>query len=312
MTKTLDLGALTKNQNPRPMAPSPAKKSLCFSLLFLAMALFFTACATSSRQLWEKEVSRGWAAGFKPKDLSAPPFRLAGLQKGESGTDLVVYLEGDGRAVVRGRPSADPTPSHAQSYDLALLDPAPLVLYLARVGQFMPSYAGPQYQLYWSSGRLAPEVVQAASLAIDEVKRSTGAQRVHLVGFSGGGGLAVLVAARRDDVASLVTVAGLLDIDWWVQNSGWQPLSASINPAKYANLVANIPQIHFYGTSDRVIPPTMSQRFNMMAQFSDFSRAALDHDHYSGWTRSWPRLLNEYVIPIRNRNLGAPVAKEAI
>jgi hypothetical protein len=286
------------------------KKKLLLALLLLSLAFWLSACATNSRQLWEKEVRRGWTAGFKPQDLSAPPFRLAGLLKGESGSDLVVYLEGDGRAVVRGRPSADPTPSHAQSYDLALLDPAPLVLYLARVGQFMPSYASSQYQLYWASGRLAPEVVQSASYAIDEVKRKTGAQRVHLVGFSGGGGLAVLVAARRDDVASLVTVAGLLDIDWWVQNSGWQPLSASVNPAKYANIVANIPQIHFYGTSDRVIPPAMSQRFFLMAQFSDYTRTALAHDHYSGWTNSWPRLLNEYVIPLRNRT-GQPVTGPA-
>jgi hypothetical protein len=283
------------------------------------MALAAVACAPNTRQLWEKEVRRGWTGGFRPLDISAPPFRLAGLLKGESGADLIVYLEGDGRAVVRGRPANDPTPSLAQSFDLALVDPAPLVLYLARVGQFMPAYAGPRYELYWSSGRLAPEVVQAASLAIDDVKAKTGAQRVHLVGFSGGGGLAVLVAARRADVASLVTVAGLLDIDWWVQNSGWQPLAASLNPAAYAQNVANVPQIHIYGTSDRIITPTMSLRFSRMAQFSDLTRFSRDHDHYSGWTKSWPALLNELVIPLRQRSAaGSPVApaespaKEAI
>jgi hypothetical protein len=285
------------------------------------LALLATSCAQSSARLWEKEVRRGWSGGFRPLDIPAPPFRLAGLLKGDSGTDLVVYLEGDGRAVVRGRPSADPTPSLAQSFELAMADPAPLVLYLARVGQFMPAYTGPRYQAYWSSGRLAPEAVQAASLAIDDVKGRTGALRVHLVGFSGGGGLAVLLAAQRPDVASLVTVAGLLDIDWWVRNSGWQPLSGSLNPATYANQVANVPQIHFYGTSDRIIPPLMSLRFAGMAQFSDFNRFSLDNDHYSGWTKSWPKLLNERVIPLRQKSMaltpahtpaGGSEGKEAI
>jgi hypothetical protein len=244
-------------------------------------------------------------------DIPAPPFRLAGMLKGESDPDLVVYVEGDGKAVVRGRPSYDPTPSQPQSFDLALLDPAPLVLYLARVGQFMPAFAGPQYQAYWSSGRLAPEVVQAASQAIDEVKARTGASRVHLVGFSGGGGMVVLLAAKRDDVASLVTVAGLLDIDWWVQSSGWQPLVGSANPATYAQSVAKIPQIHFYGSSDRIIPPAMSLRFSKMAQFDDLARKGLEHDHYTGWTRSWPMLLRELVIPLRERAVSSSPAKEA-
>jgi predicted esterase len=264
------------------------------------------ACAPNSRGLWDREVRRGWSEGFRPMDISAPPFRLAGLLKGEAGEDLVVYLEGDGRAVVRGRPSLDPTPSMAQSFDLALLDPAPLVLYLARVGQFMPAYTGKRYQVYWSSGRLAPEVVQAASQAIDEVKGKTGAARVHLVGFSGGGGLAVLLAAGRSDVASLVTVAGLLDIEWWVKNNGWQPLAGSMNPAAYAREVADVPQLHFYGYSDRIITPAMSQRFSQLAQFSDSARVGLELDHYSGWTKSWPRILSEMVTPLRRKGVEPP------
>ncbi|MDR1109833.1 MAG: alpha/beta hydrolase [Deltaproteobacteria bacterium] len=281
----------------KPTRP-PLKILLPIAVLLLAAA---SACAPNARNLWEREVRRGWREGFRPMDLSAPPFRLAALLRGETGPDLVVYLEGDGRAVVRGRPAMDPTPTVAQSLDLALQDPGPLVLYLARVGQFMPAYAGQQYQVFWSSGRLAPEVVQAASLAIDEVKARTGAVRVHLIGFSGGGGLAVLLSARRTDVASLVTVAGLLDIDWWVQNSGWQPLAESMNPAVYAKVIAGLPQIHFFGTSDRLITPAMSLRFSSLAAFSDLARVGLGHDHYSGWTGSWPRLLREMVLPLRER-----------
>jgi dienelactone hydrolase len=201
--------------------------------------------------------------------------------------------------VVRGRPSPDPTPRLAQSWELARLDPWPLVLYLARIGQFMPAYAGPAYQRYWTAGRLAPEAVSAASAAIDEVKSRVGAKRIHLVGFSGGGGLAVLLAGARADVASLVTVAGLLDIDWWVKDNGWLPLTGSLNPAGAAGSLAPIPQIHYYGHDDRVIVPAMSARFASMAPFANLRRVGLSADHYHGWTDNWPQLLAKQIIPMR-------------
>jgi hypothetical protein len=276
-------------------------------------ALVLAACGGGGgAQLWQKEVGRGLSLGFEPADLPASPFRLAALIKGAAGDDLVVYLEGDGRAVVRGRPSPDPTPRLAHSWELARLDPWPLVLYLARVGQFLPAYAGARYQYYWTNGRLAPEVVTSASEAIDEVKRRTGAKRIHLVGFSGGGGLAALLAATRDDVASLVTVAGLLDIDWWVRDNGWLPLTGSLNPASLASELADMPQIHYYGRNDRVIAPAMSARFASMAAFRSLKRIGLELDHYNGWTDNWPQLLTLQIIPLRTAALsGEPPSGQA-
>jgi pimeloyl-ACP methyl ester carboxylesterase len=230
---------------------------------------------------------------------------LAALLKGASGDDLVVYIEGDGRAVIRGRPSSDPTPRLAQSWELARLDPSPLVLYLARIGQFMPAYSGRRYQYYWTAGRLAPEAVEGASAAIDEAKKRVGAKRIHLVGFSGGGGLAVLVAGRRGDVASLVTVAGLLDTEWWIRDNGWLPLTGSLNPASAAKALASIPQIHYYGIDDNIITPAMSERFSAMARFASLKRVGLDLDHYYGWTDNWPRLLADQVIPLRKAGAAA-------
>jgi hypothetical protein len=269
------------------------------------LAALASACAPAGQTLWAREVKRGWTKGFEPADLPAPPFRLASLVKGRSGEDLVVYLEGDGRAVVRGRPSRDPTPKLAQSLELAFLDPWPLVMYLARVGQYMPAYAGERYSDYWTGGRLAPEVVESASLAIDEIKARVGAVRIHLVGFSGGGGLAVLLAARRADVASLVTVAGLLDTEWWTRDNGWLPLAGSLNPASVARLLVELPQIHYYGQKDRIIAPAMSTRFASMAPFTSLQRYGLPLDHYNGWTASWPTLLREQIIPMRQRSIPA-------
>jgi pimeloyl-ACP methyl ester carboxylesterase len=246
-----------------------------------------------------------------PADYPAAGFHLAALLKNGGGGELVVYLEGDGRAIVNGRPSADPTPNTPQALDLALQDPAPSVLYLARIGQYMPAYATDANSPLWSDRRLAPEVVAAASDAIDLAKSASGALFLHLVGYSGGGGLAVLLAERRGDVLTLVTVAGLLDTEWWVQTRGYRPLTGSLNPADRLESILNVPQIHFYGTLDRVIPPEMSRVFAAKGTFTRLSRMGVETDHYNGWTRAWGDLLERYVLPMR-RSDSSPQGVSAI
>ena len=127
------------------------------------------------------------------------------------------------------------------------------------------------------------------------IKERTGTNRIYLVGFSGGGGLACLVAARRDDVA------GLLDHDWWTRTNNYPPLTDSLNPADFAAKLADIPQIHFYGMDDKLISPAMSARFESLAPFKDFTRAAAPAGHDTGWQKAWPGLLQRYVLPLRER-----------
>jgi len=55
--------------------------------------------------------------------------------------------------------------------------------------------------------RFAPEVINSFSRAIDTLKEKSGAKYVELVGYSGGGAIAVLVAAGRSDVVGVRTVA---------------------------------------------------------------------------------------------------------
>jgi pimeloyl-ACP methyl ester carboxylesterase len=232
-------------------------------------------------------------------DFPAGRYHLAGLLRHGGSPELVVYLEGDGRAIVHGRPSADPTPRTPQALDLAVQDPAPSVLYLARIGQYLPAYATEENRPLWSDRRLAPEVVDAASAALDQAKSMSGAMFLHLVGYSGGGGLAVLLAERRGDVLSLVTVAGLLDTDWWVRTRGYRPLTGSLNPADRLEPILNVPQVHFYGTEDRVIPPEMSRVFASKGSFTRLKRLGIETDHYRAWTGAWGELLERYVLPLR-------------
>lgn len=277
-------------------------RPLFFTLLAVLLTVLLTGCAagkTSSGLTVLAE--RGADYGFQAVNFTGPKFTLAGLIKGRSGTsdDLVVYLEGDGRGVVRGRVTADPTPSRAMGFELASSDPAPAVLYLARVGQFQPSQTGQKYQAYWSNKRLSEESVQAADRAVSEAKARLGAKRIHLVGYSGGGGLAILLAERRSDVVTLATVAGLLDTSWWVREKNFQPLEGSLNPADQAMVLAGLPQVHFYGSEDAIIPPRMSAHFKTLAPFTNFRRVEVGTNHWKGWPDMWPGLLRSYLMPLR-------------
>jgi predicted esterase len=267
--------------------------------LFL-LAVLLAGCAAPGGQAWTDLVQRSRDDGFRPVNFSAPPFLLAGLLKGQPGSSsLVVYLEGDGRGVVRGRVTQDPTPGQPLSYELASADPAPAVLYLARIGQYQPTQTGQEFQPYWSDKRLAEEAVSSADLAIDEAKRRLGARHIHLVGYSGGGGLALLLAQRRTDVASLVTVAGLLDTHWWVREKNYHPLTGSLNPADHAALLAALPQVHFYGSFDPIIPGAMSGHFQSLAPFARFQRVEVQTNHWKNWAEWWPDLLRLHVLPLR-------------
>jgi pimeloyl-ACP methyl ester carboxylesterase len=81
-----------------------------------------------------------------------------------------------------------------------------------------------------------------------------GAGRVRLVGWSGGGVMATLVAARRADVAGLITIAAPLDVAAWTQGRGISPL-LGLDPADLPPISA--PQVHLSGAFDPIVRPAV-------------------------------------------------------
>jgi len=99
------------------------------------------------------------------------------------------------------------------------------------------------------------------SSGLDQLKRRNGASRLILVGYSGGGAMVALLAARRDDVVGLVTIAADLDLDYWVRRDGYAPLTGSLNPAQSASALGALPQIHFTGAKDTTVGTDVVQPF---------------------------------------------------
>lgn len=205
------------------------------------------------------------AAGLVKAYVPAGRFVLTTYRRygTEPNPALVVYIEGDGRAWRSPtRVSADPSPTDPLALQLASRDPAPAVLYLARPCQFTtPDSARGCEPAYWAHRRFAPEVVNAMAAAIDGAKREARAGQVHLVGYSGGGVLAVLLAARRGDVATLVTIAAPLDLAAWVAHHDVSPLDGSLDPATDALGIEDVPQRHLAGAKDDVVPPEIIEKF---------------------------------------------------
>jgi len=263
----------------------------CLTLLVLAACAGVEDRRDNARQL-------AHAAGLHAQTLVGGIFRLQTFYRfqpryGEGAeTSLRVYIEGDGFAWInRNRISPDPTPRNPVALKLAAADRAVPILYVARPCQFGGN--GRCTQQYWTSHRFAPEVIEATSAVIDQVKKAVGATAVELVGFSGGGAVAVLVAARRNDVMSIRTVAGNLDHVTLHQRKQVSPLSGSLNAADVAAQVSTIPQIHFVGAEDDIIGDYVAESYRRRAAASNCIaiQTVSSASHEDGWENVWSRLL---------------------
>ncbi|MEI6987550.1 MAG: alpha/beta hydrolase [Rhodospirillaceae bacterium] len=233
-------------------------------------------------------------AGFQPVRFDGGEFVLAGYIRGGGAPVLTAYIEGDGLAwVSRYVLSDDPTPGHPVGLELAVADPSPSVLYLGRPCQYvMPPDDRGCSPKYWSSHRFAPEVIVAVNRAIDQAKVRTGAVRVVLVGYSGGGDVAVLAAAARSDVAALATVAAPIDHGAWTRMHNVSPLTGSLNPVDAAAGLAAMPQLHFVGGDDDIVPPAIIKDFLAHQGPAGINRLMVvpGVGHHCCWAERWPQL----------------------
>lgn len=209
---------------------------------------------------------------------------------------LTVYIEGDGFAWrTRSQPSLNPTPIKAQGLALAAKDPAANVLYLARPCQFTPISANPRCDVrYWTSRRFAEEVVVSMNQAVEQYAARLPGQPLHLVGYSGGATIAALLAARRQDVASLRSVAGNLDVAEVNRLHRVTPMPDSLNAIDVAPLLSGLPQIHYVGSEDKIVPPSIAQRFaSAAAGLCTRVRVVPGMSHDGDWAQGWSQLISE-------------------
>ena len=275
------------------------KSLLLSSAWSFCIAYFLGACSISpTPPPGEGSLSLATAAGWI-KEIIAPTqvskFSLLTVRNSSRPIDGVVwiYIEGDGHIWKGDYPSDDPTPIRAIGLELAIKQPEGAVAYLARPCQFIGAAVNPLCTpLLWNDERYSEGIVSTLNHGVDVLKAKAGAQKIVLVGYSGGAALSMLISARRQDIIEIVTVAGNLDIDAWTSYHQLRPLRGSLKPLAFINQIQAIPQIYFVGGRDRVVPASLTEDWTKRYPVAIYPKIIVlpENDHVCCWVEQWPHL----------------------
>jgi hypothetical protein len=211
---------------------------------------------------------------------------------GESDDDLHVYIEGDGTPWLRRNViAADPTPRNPLAFKLMLQDPAPSI-YLGRPCYFGLMDSPDCLPPIWTHRRYSEEVIASMQSALEQYLRGHTYQQVTLIGYSGGGVIAMLLAERIPHTQRIITISANLDIDAWARHHDYSSLSGSLNPATRPPLPPSITQIHFAGKHDENVPVAIIKSV-AARQNNSAVRVMEKFDHICCWEKEWSRLLKQ-------------------
>lgn len=267
----------------------------------IALLVLLCACAVSPVENIDRQARK---LGFSRLILQGRGFSHVSYVNAASrpGSLLHVYLEGDGSPWIREKwISSDPTPRHPVMLELMGLDREPSI-YLGR-----PCYYGLAAQAscqpaLWTHGRYSPEVIDSMAVALREFLAAHQHEGLVLLGHSGGGAIAMLLAEQFPQTRAVVTLSGNLDVDAWAKHHGYTPLHTSLNPARRPPLNPGIVQLHFAGGRDTTVPPSLIS--GVLARRPSAELYLIEsYDHACCWLQLWPCVLGTVTaLEISKRN----------
>ena len=250
--------------------------------------LLLTNCASRS----ERIDHLAQQSGFSKSIVQGESFRHLVYRNGIASNSLPlhVYIEGDGTPWLRAtRIADDPTPRRPVMLELMRQDTGP-ALYLGRPCYFGLTDAACT-PLIWTHERYSKAVVSSmAKVLRKQLAVRNPFSPLILLGYSGGGTLATLLAAQLAETCAVVTLAGNLDIQAWAERHRYTPMQGSLNPLDQPPLPASIHQWHYYGTQDDNVPyPLLVHYFDRHPGAEAIPVA--DYDHHCCWAKLWPSIL---------------------
>jgi len=253
----------------------------------LLVLIAWTGCVSPERRFAARAAEMGLQADLVQGTVF---HHVVFRQRGQRPSSVLhVYIDGDGTPWLHGRPASDPTPRNALVLALMALDPNPAI-YLGRPCYHGLSETPPCSSALWTRERYSEAVVSSMAAALRRILATEDFHHVAWFGHSGGGTLAVLLAPRFPQTASVVTVAANLDIDAWADLHGYDRLPGSLNPATHPPLPPSIRQHHYVGSNDRVVPKEVVERGPIDP---DALIVLPTYDHTCCWAAIWPAVLDD-------------------
>lgn len=251
------------------------------SLFILFITLFFSACTLKENTYH-----------VKTHDIYTLKPELTQCKN----QPLFVYIEGDGLAwKTKYEISNDPTPTNSVSLKLLKAAKQPCAIYLARPCQYTKQTCDKKE---YTSHRYSYVIIQSYDTLLNELKTEFGFSSFVLVGHSGGGVIAALLASQREDIDFFITIASNLDTFFWTNYHNISPLIGSLNPADFAYLLENIPQYHLIGKNDTNVPFEVFQSYE-----SKFKNT--QNIHYrlysTNHTDNWEKFYTDFLKTVRRK-----------
>ena len=263
--------------------------------IFFILNGFIAACTTASIQ-FEQNAQK---LGFRQQIVQGTPFRHTlflnkSPKKEKPSSILHVYLGGDGTPWIQNRyPAIDPTPRQSIMLKLMQMDNVES-LYLGRpcYHQTNETQNSNCRRALWTEKRYAKIVIESMAMALQSYLQKRHQPKLVLLGFSGGGTLAMLLAPYFPETIAVVTLAGNLDIEAWTQHHHYSPLTGSLNPAKQKILASSIQQIHLWGENDQNIRDWMIKPVIKRQKRAKFI-AIPNANHHCCWDQQWLNVLKK-------------------
>lgn len=259
------------------------------------ISVLWFACLVGGLQACHSMSQLSNEAGVANTIETTAHFKHRVLFKSGVGNILHIYIEGDGLAWQSpARASKDPTPMNPTMFKLMLLDSAPSV-YVGRPcyfkGGFDDLIEDPECEAYWwTFGRYSEKVVNSMAEIITQV--SEGVNHIVLIGHSGGGTLATLIAEKNDKVVAVVTAGGNLNVGAWVNHHQYTPLYGSLDPSQGVVLPSRVLQLHYLGDADNEIKgPWSSEYLSRQPNAKLIMLPGVSHQE--GWEKHWPAILSQ-------------------
>ncbi|MEY4684279.1 MAG: hypothetical protein RLZ25_738 [Pseudomonadota bacterium] len=221
------------------------------TLLTLVTIGCLSGCYSQPINIEEAAKANRWDLSYQ-KGRHYPTVLVSSRVPGNH-SNLHVYLEGDGLPWKTSKQiSSNPTPRNPVALNLMKYDDGHAI-YLGRpcyFGLHEDSRCNPSL---WTFARYSESVVQELNNAIDRYLDQTGLNHAILVGFSGGGTLALLLANRNPRIKGALMIAPNFDTSEWVRLHDYSTLNASLNPAREPK-AHPYKEVFWFGEEDVNVP----------------------------------------------------------